>query len=229
MTVGPDGRLLRRAQEPWAGATPAEGIRDAALRHRGRQADRALARRAREGRHRRVAAARESRLRRLRRPSALRPHRERRGERAGGAAARRGERRGRHQPARRVPAALARPAAGAEAATHRQTAPGGSDEPTASSRSSTATRSSSADANGDIEASLDRSDRPLLVRHAVPVEVGADRQRRAAQPAVGRRPAVLRDPLLPRAGHRDRLHRREALGDPAARRRRTASTRSSRS
>ena len=46
------------------------------------------------------------------------------------------------------------------------------------------------------------------------------RQRRAAERALGRRSPVLRDPLLPRAGHRDRLHRREAVGDPAARGRR---------
>ena len=49
--------------------------------------------------------------------------------------------------------------------------------------------------------------------------MGADRQRSAAQSALGRRPAVLRDPLLPRAGHGNRLHRRQALGDPAPRRR----------
>ena len=32
------------------------------------------------------------------------------------------------------------------------------------------------DRRGDIEASLDRPDRALLVRHALPVEVGADRR-----------------------------------------------------
>ena len=62
-----------------------------------------------------------------------------------------------------------------------------------------------------------RPDRPLLVRHALPLEVGADDQRRADEPALGRRPPVLRVALLPRARHRDRLHRREAVGDPAAR------------
>ena len=45
----------------------------------------------------------------------------------------------------------------------------------------------------------DRPDRPLLVRHALPVEVGADDRRPAAERALGRRPAVLRDALLPRA------------------------------
>ncbi len=66
----------------------------------------------------------------------------------------------------------------------------------------------------------DRSDGPVLVRHAVPLHVGAHRRRPAAQPAVRGRPAVLRDALLPRAGHRDRLHRRQAVGHPPARRRR---------
>ena len=71
------------------------------------------------------------------------------------------------------------------------------------------------DERGDIEASLDRPDRAVLVRHALPVEVGADRQRGAADGAVGRRPPVLRDALLPRAGHRHGLRRLEAVGDPA--------------
>ena len=66
----------------------------------------------------------------------------------------------------------------------------------------------------------DRPDRPLLVRHALPLAVGAHGRRPAAQPAVGRRPAVLRDALLPGAGHRHRLRRRQALGHPPARRRR---------
>ncbi len=70
------------------------------------------------------------------------------------------------------------------------------------------------DARGDIEASLDRPDRPLLVRHALPLEVGADRQRRAAERALDRRPPVLRDALLPRPRHGHGLRRREALGDP---------------
>ncbi len=42
------------------------------------------------------------------------------------------------------------------------------------------------DARGDIEASLDRPDGPLLVRHAFPVEVGAHHQRAAADCAVDR-------------------------------------------
>ena len=66
----------------------------------------------------------------------------------------------------------------------------------------------------------DRSDRAVLLRHPVPLEVGAHRRRPAPQPAVGRRPAVLRDPVLPGAGHRHRLHRRQAVGHPPARRRR---------
>ena len=44
--------------------------------------------------------------------------------------------------------------------------------------------------------------------------------------AVDRRAAVLPDALLPGAGHRNRLRRRQAVGDPAARRSATASTRS---
>ena len=66
---------------------------------------------------------------------------------------------------------------------------------------------------------VDRPDRPLLVRHALSLAVGADRERAAAEPAVGRRSPVLRDALLPRTGNGNRVHRREALGDPATRRR----------
>ena len=66
----------------------------------------------------------------------------------------------------------------------------------------------------------DRSDGAVLVRHAVPLPLGADRQRRAAESALGRRPAVLRDAVLPCAGYWDRLRRRQAVGDPPARRRR---------
>ena len=76
------------------------------------------------------------------------------------------------------------------------------------------------DARGDIVASLDRPDRSVLVRHALLVEVGPDHRRRAAQRALDRRPSVLRDAVLPRAGHGDRLRRRQAVGDPPARRRR---------
>ncbi len=73
------------------------------------------------------------------------------------------------------------------------------------------------DAHGDIEASLTDPtglfsfDTRFLSQWVLTVN-GA-----AAERALGRRPAVLRDALLPRARHRDRLHRREALGDPAAR------------
>ncbi len=64
---------------------------------------------------------------------------------------------------------------------------------------------------------VDRSDRPLLLRHALPLAVGADRERAADEPAVGRRPAVLRNALLPGSRDRDGVHRREALRDPTAR------------
>ena len=50
--------------------------------------------------------------------------------------------------------------------------------------------------------------------------MGAHDRRPAPQPAVGGRPAVLRDPVLPGAGHRDGLHRRQDVGHPPARRRR---------
>ena len=76
------------------------------------------------------------------------------------------------------------------------------------------------DDRGDIEASPDRCDRPLLVRHSLPLDLGADGERRAAQRALGRRPPVLRDPLLSRARNGHRLHRREAVRDSPARRRR---------
>ena len=66
----------------------------------------------------------------------------------------------------------------------------------------------------------DGSDRTLLVRHAVPVEVGPDRRRTAAQLALDRRPPVFRDALLPRARYGHRVRRREALGHPSASRRR---------
>ncbi len=160
----------------------------------------------------------QSGLRRLHRPGAVRSHRERRGERAGCAAARRGERRGRHQPARPVPAALARAAARAEAATYSQTESGGSDgrRPRPDPRRQHLRRQQRERRHRGV---ADRSHRSLLVRHPLPLEVGADRQRAAAQSALGRRPAVLRDALLPRAGHGHRLHRRQALGDPATGRR----------
>ena len=81
------------------------------------------------------------------------------------------------------------------------------------SRSSTATRSSSA-TSGRHRGLADRPDRAVLLRHPLPVAVGADRRRRAALAAVDRRPPVLRGPLLPRAGTGHRLRRLEALGDP---------------
>ena len=48
----------------------------------------------------------------------------------------------------------------------------------------------------------DRPDRPVLVRYALPLALGADRQRGAADRAVDRRSAVLRDPVLPHPGRR---------------------------
>ena len=63
-----------------------------------------------------------------------------------------------------------------------------------------------------------RSDWAVLVRHEVPLQVGPDRERPAPQPPLGGRPPVLRDPVLPRAGDGDRLHRRQAVGHPRARR-----------
>ena len=63
----------------------------------------------------------------------------------------------------------------------------------------------------------DRSDGAVLVRHAVPLPVGADRERRAAESALGRRPSILRNALLPRARYRDRVRRCEAIRDPPAR------------
>ena len=76
------------------------------------------------------------------------------------------------------------------------------------------------DERGDIEASLTDPtglfsfDTRFLSRWVLTVE------RRAPERAVGRRPPVLRDALLPRARDRNRVHRREAVGDPAARGRR---------
>ncbi len=64
------------------------------------------------------------------------------------------------------------------------------------------------DDRGDIEASLDRSDRTVLLRHPVPLEVGAHHRRRAPERLVDRRPAVLREPLLPGSWHRHRLRGR---------------------
>jgi hypothetical protein len=62
----------------------------------------------------------------------------------------------------------------------------------------------------------DRPDGPVLVRHTLSVEVGADRERERLNCAVHRRPPVLRGPVLPRARHRHRLRRRQAVGDPTA-------------
>ena len=171
-----------------------------------------------KGDDRRFAAARESGLRRLHRPSAVRPHRERRGECAGCAPARRGERRGRHQPARPGPTALARVRRGRGSGDAPPDPPGGNDgrRPRPDPRREHVRRQQRERRHRGV---ADRSDRSLLVRHALPLEVGPDPQRAAAQSTLGRRSAVLRDPLLPRAGHGDRLHRRQALGYPASRRR----------
>ena len=55
------------------------------------------------------------------------------------------------------------------------------------------------DSRGDIEASLTDPTGPVLVRHPLPLALGAHRQRRAPQRAVDRRPPVLRGAVLPRA------------------------------
>ena len=76
------------------------------------------------------------------------------------------------------------------------------------------------DARGDIEASLTDPtglfsfDTRFLSKWVL--TVNGER----LNAALDRRPAVLRDALLPRARHRHRLRRREALGDPPARGRR---------
>ena len=82
------------------------------------------------------------------------------------------------------------------------------------------------DDSGDIEASQHRPDRAVLLRHPVPVAVGADGQRRAAQRAVHRRPAVLRDPVLPGAGHRHASTSTPTSRSSASGRSATASARS---
>ena len=55
------------------------------------------------------------------------------------------------------------------------------------------------DASGDIEASLTDPTGLFSFDTRFLSQLGADRERRAAQRAVRRRPAVLRDALLPRA------------------------------
>ena len=76
------------------------------------------------------------------------------------------------------------------------------------------------DRNGDIDASpidatgLFSFDTRFLSKWVLTID--GERLERS----LDRRPAVLRDAVLPRPGDRHRLHRREALGDPPARRRR---------
>ena len=72
------------------------------------------------------------------------------------------------------------------------------------------------DERGDIEASKTDPTGPVLVRHPLPLDVGPDGQRPPAQRPLDRRPPVLRGALLPRPGHRHRLHRPEAVGHPPA-------------
>ena len=138
-------------------------------------------------------------------------------ERDGGAAARRDGRRGRLRAARALPAALPRPGprerSGAADSARRKR----ERRPRQDPRRQHLRRQRRARRHRGV---AHRPDRALLVRHPLPLEVGADGERRAAEPALGRRPAVLRDALLPRAGHRDGLRRREAVGDPPARGRR---------
>ena len=65
----------------------------------------------------------------------------------------------------------------------------------------------------------DRPNRAFLLRHALPLALGADGQRSAADAALDRRPPVFRDALLPRTGDRHGLRRFETLVDSAPRRR----------
>ena len=60
----------------------------------------------------------------------------------------------------------------------------------------------------------DRADGSVLVRYAVPVEVGADDRWAEAELALGRRPPVLPVAVLPGARDRDGLHRRQDVGHP---------------
>ncbi len=76
------------------------------------------------------------------------------------------------------------------------------------------------DDSGDIEASLtDPTGLFSFDTRFLSKWVLTDR-RQQAQPPVRRRPAVLRDALLPSPRHRHRLRRRQALGHPPARGRR---------
>lgn len=59
-----------------------------------------------------------------------------------------------------------------------------------------------------------RADRPVLLRHPVPVPLGADGRRRAVAVVVPRRPDLLRDPLRAGARRRQSLRGRGRLGDP---------------
>ena len=76
------------------------------------------------------------------------------------------------------------------------------------------------DERGDIEASPTEPTGLFSFDTRFLSTLGPDDQRPAAQPAVGRRPAVLRVALLPRPRDRHGLHRRQAVGHPSARRRR---------
>ena len=65
----------------------------------------------------------------------------------------------------------------------------------------------------------DRPDRPLLVRHTLPLQVGADRRRRAARIRSRSTTCSTSRRASSSCRARDRLHRRQALGDPSTRRR----------
>ncbi len=167
----------------------------------------ALARRDRQGRPDGVAPEREGRLRRPRREGALRRDREGQGERG----RRLPPRRDRHR--RRPPAAGHLPACSSldlRGGRHeRRLRPNPRREHVRGQRLARRHRGVA-----------DRSNRPLLVRHAVPLDLDPHRRRPAPQPALGGRPPVLRVALLPRSRHRHRLRRREALGHPSPRGRR---------
>ena len=85
------------------------------------------------------------------------------------------------------------------------------------------------DRRGDIEATPTETPRAVPQRHALPVALGPDRRRAAADAAVHRRPGLLPRPVLPGADDRHDLRRLAPVGRPAALRSATASARRSRS
>ena len=179
----------------------------AALRPHERKADDALADRDRERRRLDLPSERQGRLRRADEEVPLRRDRDRAAERHGSSAPRRGRNRRRPDVAGPLPEALPRALRGKSHERRSRQDP----------RRQHLRRQRLARGHRGID---DRSDRPLLVRQPLPLDVGPDGERRAAQFTLGRRPAVLRDAFLPRPGHGHGLRRLEALGDPPAGRRR---------